>query len=183
MMIKPSTDVMLDLETCGTSAGCVILSIGACTFDLQHEFYERISVLDSDSFGFTEDPGTMAWWDKQNPDMRDEAFSGTVGVVEALDRFSSWFRSLPAKEVFIWGNGADFDQPILKAYYEGMRTKLPWKPFNGRCYRTLKNLYPFIKGPSANASHHHALEDAKWQAVHAREILGRHFHGQQRYQD
>ena len=182
-MIKPSTDVMLDLETCGTSPGCIILSIGACTFDLQHEFYERISVIDSAEYGFTEDPGTMAWWDKQNPDMRDEAFSGSQSVVEVLGRFSDWFKRLPAKSVYVWGNGADFDQPILKAYYEGMLMPVPWKPYNGRCYRTLKNLYPFIKGPTSNASHHHALEDAKWQAVHAREILGRHFQGQQRYQD
>ena len=182
-VLKNSIDVMVDLETCGTKAGCKILSIGAVTFDLQHEFYARISLIDSDSFGFTEDPATMAWWNKQDKAAFDEAMGGQRKVIEVLGSFSDWMKHLPAKEVFIWGNGADFDLPILGAYYAGMCMNIPWKPFNGRCYRTLKNLYPQIKAPAKNAMKHNAVEDAKWQAAHAREILSQHFRKHEQYQD
>jgi hypothetical protein len=166
---------MVDLETLGTSAGCIILSIGACTFDRQFQFYEKISVMDSDRQGFTENPDTMAWWSKQDPAAFKEATSGHLSVEDALGEFSDWYRRLPAPNVYIWGNGADFDLPILREYYEVMKMKVPWKPFNGRCYRTLKNLYPRITIP-ANPNKHNALEDALWQAQHACEILSQHFH-------
>jgi len=182
-MTKNSMDVMLDLETGGTRAGCMILSLGATTFDLQHEFYARISTFDSEQCGFFSDPETKAWWNRQSSEARAEAFSGTRSVVEVLGSFSDWLKRLPAKEVFVWGNGADFDLPILGAYYAGMVMPIPWKPFNGRCYRTLKNLYPQIKAPAKNAQKHNAIEDAKYQALHAREILGQHFHKHATYQD
>lgn len=174
-MTRNSMDVMLDLETAGVSAGCMILSLGAATFNLQHEFYDRINTLDSEEHGFFSDEATKAWWNKQSPEVKAEAFGGTKAVVEVLGNFSDWLKHLPANEIFVWGNGADFDLPILGAYYKKVGMTIPWKPFNGRCYRTLKNLYPWIKAPEKNMMKHNALQDAKYQAYHARELLGTHF--------
>lgn len=181
-MLKNSIDVMVDLETLGVNAGCTILTIGACTFDQNNAFYAKICRIDSDRHGFIEEPDTLAWWAKQDPEVRREAFSGVDPVIKVLGAFSDWITGLPAKDVYIWGNGADFDIPLLKAYYEVCRMKTPWKPFNGRCYRTLKNLYSGIKG-GPKVGHHHALADAKWQAAHAREILSQHFRKHEQYQD
>jgi len=171
-----SIDVMVDLETCGTSAGCIILTIGACTFDQEHKFYTRISERDSEQQGFWRDPSTMAWWNKQDYGVRDEAFSGTVEVIKALGQFSDFLLSLKKqyKNVYIWGNGADFDLPILAHYYHAIDMKIPWEPYNGRCYRTLKNLYKDIK-IGENKGKHNALFDAVAQAAHARRILHEHF--------
>lgn len=59
--------VMLDLETLGRGPGCVILSIGAVTFNpfgegYKHEFTCNIEPEISKQLGFTVDPDTVAWW-------------------------------------------------------------------------------------------------------------------------
>lgn len=174
-----SVDVMIDLETLGLSAGCVILSIGASTFDLQNNFYAKIKIEDSNEQGFLTNVETMNWWQKQDKAAREEAFSGIESVINVLGNFSDWLLTvsrLYEGEVFVWGNGADFDLPILQAYYDKMNMKRPWKPYNGRCYRTLKNLYKDVKAPERDwREKHNALEDAVFQAKHARKILGSHF--------
>jgi exodeoxyribonuclease VIII len=164
---------MVDLETTGIAAGCGILSIGACTFDGSEEFYERISPASSRAEGFVDNMDTLRWWNRQDFRMKEEAFGGTKSVMEVLYAFHDWFRLLDKdhKNIYIWGNGADFDLPILAAYYQKMDRPLPWAPYNGRCFRTLKNLLPHVKPPARVAGKHHALEDAIFQASHARLLL------------
>ena len=171
-----SIDLMIDLETTGTKPGCAILSIGAATFDLEYKFYANIIHASFIEQGLKDDPSTIAWWDKQNAAARNEAFSGTTPLVRALGQFADFLRMLgPAKTTFVWGNGADFDLPILEAAYTAVGMKKPWEPWNGRCYRTLKNLYFDTKAQDANPTKHNALTDAVYQAQHARLILERHF--------
>lgn len=171
---KMAIDIMIDLETCGTRPGCILLTLGAASFSLENNFYEKFSKLDGEKWGFKKDPETMAWWDKQSPEARAEAFSGTTPVIEVLGKFSDYITSFN-QEVFVWGNGADFDLPLLAAYYNLIGMKLPWKPYNGRCYRTLKNLYKDIKMDAFEGMKHSALADAKNQARHAHKILKAHF--------
>ena len=169
-----STDIMLDLETTGVSAGCGILAIGACSFSEDYKFYEKIALSSLSRFpGFFSDGSTMAWWDRQAPDAREEAFSGTTDIITALGKFSDWFQAIPeAKKVkYIWGNGADFDLPILAAAYEACKIEKPWKPYNGRCYRTIKNLHSDVPLNSFRGVKHNALEDAKNQAIHLMKIV------------
>lgn len=172
-----SMDVMVDLETAGTKAGCCILTIGACTFDSSYRFYEKIDINSCKQAGLTEDPATLSWWSKQDALTREEAFSGTQNLVMVLGKFSDWYRKLPEAEKtkFIWGNGADFDLPILEAAYTAVKMVKPWQPYNGRCYRTLKNLYRDVKMNTFSGMKHNALTDAVNQAAHAREILRIHF--------
>jgi len=171
---KSIEDVMLDLETCGTDPGCIVLSIGACTFDEKEKFYERISVQSSRLY-LVEDIETMRWWQKQDARMREEAFGGTKDLVQVLDAFYEWFRNLNNKDyknTYVWGNGADFDLPILKAAYKAVDRPVPWSPWNGCCYRTFKGrLLPHVKAPPRQSVKHHALEDAIYQAAHARLLL------------
>ena len=172
-----SVDVMLDLETTGISAGCGILSIGACTFDLTKTFYTSVNLQSCLDAGLINHASTMQWWDKQSPEAKEAAFSGERSITEACGMFSDWFRSLdaPQKAKFIWGNGADFDLPILGAAYKAIGMSNPWEAYNGRCYRTLKNLYQAIKMDKFTGVKHNALQDAKNQAVHATAILKTHF--------
>lgn len=174
-MKAKSLDVMLDLETCGTAPGSVILAIGACTFDLQHTFYEKISLDDSQAQGFITDNNTLAWWNTQAPAVREEAFSGTLPVVNALGNFADWYRILPAEKRFLWGNGAGFDQQLLATAYRWVGMVQPWEYKEERCYRTLKNLYFNIKADPFEGDKHNALADAQNQAIHARKILSFHF--------
>lgn len=176
-----SIDIMVDLETTGVSAGCGILAIGACSFLGKYTFYDRIHPHSCLTAGLKEDPETLKWWNKQDRAARDEAFSGTKDLVMVLGQFADFLRCLPApsKVVYLWGNGADFDLPILSAAYSAVGMKTPWEPFNGRCYRTLKNLYKPIAMREFEGLKHTALADAKNQAAHAREILRIHFDKQQ----
>lgn len=172
-----SIDVMLDLETTGTKAGCCILAIGACSFSQEFTFYEKINLESCKIAGLRNEIETLKWWEKQTKEARDEAFSGTKDLITVLGQFSDFLRLLPAtaKTTFVWGNGADFDLPILQAAYAKAGMKTPWEPFNGRCYRTLKNLYKTIEMRKFEGLKHNALADAKNQAMHAREILRIHF--------
>lgn len=174
--MKESTvveNVMLDLETLGTRPGYGILSIGACTFDLKHKFYDRISPDDARSH-FKENIDTLRWWSRQVSVVREEAFGGTKPTVEVLCSFRDWFWSLNSgdiKNTFIWGNGASFDISILEHVYEELGISLPWTSKNGRCYRTLKKLLPHVTAEPRAGNHHHALDDAIHQAKHASVLL------------
>ena len=164
---------MIDLETGGLKAGCPVLAIGACSFDSSEKFYQKISLDSCLSAGLKILPETMAWWDKQDPRAREEAFSGTKDLVMVLGEFSDWFIGLQRTkgDIYIWGNGADFDLPILSAAYQAVEMKEPWKPYNGRCYRTLKNLFYDVKPDKFEGIKHTALADAEFQAAHALKIL------------
>lgn len=164
------SDIMLDLETTGTRPGCCILSIGACTFDEKATFYETISHSSCISLSLKDSPDTMAWWSRQAPIARMEAFSGTNDLIAVLGKFSDWYKQRLGTK-FIWGNGADFDLPILVACYDAIGMKQPWAPYNGRCYRTLKNLFKDIPIAKFEGIRHNALDDARMQSRHALAIL------------
>ena len=168
-------NIMIDLETLGTKPGCIILSIGACSFgDIstpKKTFYSTIDISSSQLAGLTSDHNTVSWWDKQDPEIKKEAFSGTEPLYEVLHNFSDWLSSFN-KEVILWGNGIDFDIPILGAAYELSRITVPWEYYNSRCYRTLKNLFPDFKQPTPPRKHN-ALSDAITQALHAELLLRR----------
>lgn len=170
-----SIDIMIDLETMGVSAGCAILSIGAVTLDEKHKFYAKICLDSCSPAGLKIDLDTIAWWQKQSKEARGEAFSGTKDLVLVLGEFADWFRMVEKLEgtAFLWGNGADFDLPILGAAYEAVGMKKPWKPFNGRCYRTIKNWARFkdITPDPFEGVKHNALADAIFQARHLIKIL------------
>jgi hypothetical protein len=172
---KMAIDIMIDLETTGVSAGCGILSIGACTFDLKYKFYQKIDLKSCHHHGLVDYPDTIAWWERQHQIAKEEAFSGTKDLVLVLGEFHDWMRGIVKIEgdAFYWGNGADFDIPILNKAYEkaGMKSPLSYKPFNGRCFRTLKNLWKEVKADPMEGIAHTALADAMSQANHAMKIL------------
>lgn len=163
---------MIDLETMGTRPGDVILSIGAVMFDvngIHDEFYIAIDPKDSKAQGFKAQKSTLEWWAKQVPAAQQAAFGGKETIRGALDSFDVWLRSQGYKDIRVWGNGADFDQPILTAAFNTLKMETPWKFYNSRCYRTVKGLYPTVR-LERTGTHHNALDDAKTQATHLIEI-------------
>lgn len=171
---QDAVNVMIDLETLGTSAGCAILSIGAQTFRSSKSrfYYEKIDPKDSRLY-LREDIETLRWWNKQDARMKAEAFSGVQDLLPVLDDFAAWLKDISKDpdKLFVWGNGADFDPPILAAAYERFDRPIPWKPWHALCYRTLKELLPQVKAPPRASASHHALEDAIYQAEHAALLL------------
>ena len=66
--------VMIDLETLGTKADSVIISIGAVKFDLDSEqmddngFYASVSIDSNLERGRKIDEDTLLWWLQQSTD-------------------------------------------------------------------------------------------------------------------
>lgn len=172
--------ISLDLETLGTRAGCVILSIGAVGFDphtraLGPKIYITINQKSCEAAGLTVDRGTLGWWMRQSEEARavlHETRSGGVTLQDALEQLSSFMRQF-GSEVRPWTCGASFDLPILSHAYAAIGKRPPWKYTNERCYRTLKSIIPTITIQRGAGTHHNALDDAIAQAEHAMQIMGR----------
>lgn len=173
-------NVMLDLETLGTSAGCTVMSIGAVAFDVDQlktgpEFHVIISRDSCARLGLFEDSSTVDWWDQQSVEARqtlDHATEAGLTCQEACGQFRAYLdlvsgRVEGERDVLkVWGNGSDFDQPILAKVYDVIGQKPPWEFYNSRCYRTLKGLAPYPK-LTRLGTFHNAVDDARTQATHA----------------
>ena len=165
-------DIMVDIETLGTTPGSVVLSIGAIMFDpeaglLGPTFYEEINQQSCFDIGCTTDASTILWWNRQSADAR-AVLDSTVAkpIQDVLHLFSSFVESTHSKSVRIWGNGSDFDNVLIISLYNKCNRIPNWKYYNHRCFRTLKNLFPGVpKGE--NTGKHNALNDAIAQADHA----------------
>lgn len=173
MSTQPShfVDVMIDLETLGLKQGCQILSLGAISFNLgcKEEFYSNIER----DYRFYVDESTVAWWEKQDPHALAAAYAKGDLTSVVLTKFSEYLaglESLYGYPVRVWGNAASFDIKILEYAYEIVRIPVPWKYYNEMCYRTLKNLVPSLLCPKPVLTHH-ALEDARVQAIHAEQLF------------
>lgn len=168
-------NIMVDLETLGSTPGCSILSIGAVKFDaegLGSEYY-RIIRHNSCPQLFEEDD-TVAWWNRQAPEARkildDVKGDKAIPLQDALIGFNKFVKLSGIRWTTVWGNGSDFDNAILACAYRAAKVQPEWKFWNNRCYRTLKNLHgdvPFNR----QGTYHNALDDAKSQAEHAVLIL------------
>ena len=159
---------MLDLETMGTSANAPIIAIGAVSFDrdgVYDEFYQQISLADNMLHGRKPDASTIIWWLQQSDDAR-AAFAQNNHSHQldiTLMAFTDWFNL--GRLVEVWGNGASFDNAILADAYRSVGLEQPWKFWNDRCYRTVKEMHRHVKLERVG-THHNALDDARSQALH-----------------
>lgn len=166
---------MLDLETMGNSKNAAIISIGAVLFDNnglvdKGEFYSEINLQTCIDCGLQMDASTVMWWMGQDSQAKRAFIDNNYAehLIVVLENLSKWISKHKVEEV--WGNGASFDNAILSNAYTKCKIEQPWKFWNDRCYRTLKNLYPSVK-LNRVGTHHHALDDAKSQALHLVEIF------------
>jgi exodeoxyribonuclease VIII len=166
-------NVMLDLETMGLSPTSAIVSIGAVRFDFQtglgDTFYKVVDLESAVNSGLNLDASTVQWWMQQSDAAREVFKQQGEPLSVVLMEFARWLGA--PKEVVMWGNGSDFDNVILRNAYEVRKQYVPWMFWNNRCYRTVKSLFPEVK-PETPVIKHHALEDAKAQALTLIKMLG-----------
>lgn len=163
-------NLMIDLEIMGSGSNAAIVAIGAVKFDeskVYEEFYQRITLKSSVNLGLDVDPETILWWMRQSDEARKEIVCAENNISEALDSLCNWIND---KDVVVWGNGSDFDNVIFTNAYKKANKSLPWKFWNNRCYRTVKNLFSDVPMQFVGTKHN-ALTDAKNQALHLIEIL------------
>lgn len=174
MMSKPRAQVAIDLETLSTSPAAVMLSIGAVAVcestGTRLQFYAATSV-DSQP-GRKTDASTLIWWDKQSTEARkalDYAHSEDCPPLsQALDQLTDWLGKLgETHDVYVWGNGADFDIGILSHAYKEISNFVPWDFRKVRDMRTLYDLtlrFGLTISVPRVGTHHNALDDAQFQA-------------------
>lgn len=160
--------VMIDLETLGTVADSVILSLGAVRFDLDSDeigeegFYRSISIDSNTDYKRRVQEDTLIWWMGQSTAAQKVFTEPKETLQTALCEFSDW---LSDDKAFMWSMGADFDLPMLAHAYKQHIIEIPWKFWNSRCARTYKNLPGAEKvNVQRFGTHHNALQDAVYQA-------------------
>ena len=177
--------VMIDLETLGTVASAVILSIGAVKFDLESGaiaddgFYASISIDSNLDYGRRIQEDTLLWWLKQPAAAQQVFHENKMALPEALESFSDWMET---DDKHVWSNGADFDLPMIAHAYHQVQLTLPWKYWNSNCVRTYKKL-PGARDVKIQTSgvKHNALSDAYNQAqlvcaIHKKLFIGQSGH-------
>lgn len=162
-------NLMLDLETLGTSPGCVVLSIGAVQFTrdgISGEFHTHIDLESSFEAGLVMEPRTVMWWLDQSKEAQNAFLQAeTFPLVDALSALIDTFKW---KDLRVWANGASFDFPILKAAFQAADLEPPWRFYNEMDYRSIKNLVPkevLNKLRVHPGIAHDALDDARAQAL------------------
>ena len=163
-------NIMVDLETLGTSPNSMILSIGAVKFgngEILDSFYERVDPNSQIKYNLDIDANTFKWWLQQSDDARKELTLPGQPIEAVLNWFAEWAFEV---NVRVWGNGATMDNVILSNAYHKVGIPRPWSYKDDMCYRTIKNLYPDMK-IEQNGVYHNALDDAKSQAIHLMKMI------------
>ncbi|EOY2545427.1 3'-5' exoribonuclease [Escherichia coli] len=162
----------VDLETMGTNPDAPINSIGGTFFDpatgeMGPEFSKAI---DLETSGGIIDRKTIKWWAKRSREAQSAIFTDEISLDVALRLFIEFIeKNSGGCFVQVWGNGANFDNVILRRSYERQGIPCPWLYYNDRDVRTIVELgnaigfdvrmaIPFEGVP------HNALDDARHQA-------------------
>ena len=170
--------LMIDLETMGTNPDAPINSIGGKFFDpetgeMGPEFSKTI---DLDTAGGVIDRDVIKWWLKQSREAQSAILTDEIPLDDALLQLRE-FIDENSGEFFVqvWGNGANFDNTILRRSYERQGIPCPWRYYNDRDVRTIVELGKAIDFDARTAipfegERHNALDDARYQAKYVSAI-------------
>ncbi|EFI8244093.1 exonuclease [Escherichia coli] len=170
--------LMIDLETMGKNPDAPIISIGAIFFDPQTGDMgpEFSKTIDLETAGGVIDRGTIKWWLKQSREAQSAIMTDEIPLDDALLQLRE-FIDENSGEFFVqvWGNGANFDNTILRRSYERQGIPCPWRYYNDRDVRTIVELGKAIDFDARTAipfkgERHNALDDARYQAKYVSAI-------------
>ncbi|EFE7714681.1 3'-5' exoribonuclease domain-containing protein [Escherichia coli] len=170
--------LMIDLETMGKNPDAPIISIGAIFFDPQTGDMgpEFSKTIDLETAGGVIDRDTIKWWLKQSREAQSAILSDEIPLDDALLQLRE-FIAENSSEFFVqvWGNGANFDNVILRRSYERQGIPCPWHYHNDRDVRTIVELGKAIDFDARTAipfegERHNALDDARYQAKYVSAI-------------
>ena len=170
--------LMIDLETMGKNPDAPIISIGAIFFDPQTGDMgpEFSKTIDLETAGGVIDRDTIKWWLKQSREAQSAIMTDEIPLDDALLQLRE-FIDENSGEFFVqvWGNGANFDNTILRRSYEWQGIPCPWRYYNDRDVRTIVELGKAIDFDARTAipfegERHNALDDARYQAKYVSAI-------------
>lgn len=169
--------VMLDLETFGSKAGCVVRSIGACLFNphsvgFTETFYANIDHQSCIDAGLQVEQATADWWSRQDQAAQECLTTDLRPLSVIAVTFKAWFRHHGATHV--WCHGASFDVPIWEAAARAVNENVPWHYTKVLDTRTLYHIGAFnVKSVPSVGVAHNALDDCKFQVACVQTAIGR----------
>jgi hypothetical protein len=193
-LVLTNIHLMVDIETMGTAIDSPVITICAVLFDPRQQddvsvlqrrgFLRRVDVKDAVDHSAGIDGDTLRFWLNQ----KDEAIKALVGTdsvplktaLEDLrqyavhrwpksdDKFFAGHSQFPVS-CLVWANSPDFDCKILEHAFQRVEDMFPFRFFQFRCLRTLKDL-AWPNGPDsipkfATGAKHDAMADAVNQAL------------------
>ncbi|EFD0972442.1 exonuclease [Escherichia coli] len=170
--------LMIDLETMGKNPDAPIISIGAIFFDPQTGDMgpEFSKTVDLETAGGVIDRDTIKWWLKQSREAQSAIMTDEIPLDDALLQLRE-FIDENSGEFFVqvWGNGATFDNVILRRSYERQGIPCPWRYTNDRDVRTMVALGLMMDFDARTTipfegERHNALHDARYQAKYVSAI-------------
>ncbi len=178
--------LMIDLETMGKNPDAPIISIGAIFFDPQTgEMGPEFSkTIDLDTAGGVIDRDVIKWWLKQSREAQSAIMTDEIPLDDALLQLREFITENSGEFfVHVWGNGANFDNTILRRSYERQGIPCPWRYCNDRDVRTIVELGKAIDFDARTTipfegERHNALDDARYQAKYVSAIWQKLIPGQ-----
>ncbi len=163
---------MIDIETLGTAADCIVLSVGCVRFTLDGletdapPLYVRVDMGEQLAAGRTLSPPTLKWWFGQEKAAQEALFDVRTPLVRIMELRVRLENHLIGVDR-IWAHGAHFDIAILDHMFRGLSS--PWSFRDVRDDRTIWDLVdgdPHFteRTPRAGVAHN-ALDDARTQAL------------------
>ncbi|MEB7740952.1 3'-5' exoribonuclease [Escherichia coli] len=178
--------LMTDLETMGKNPDAPIVSMVAVFFDpaTGETGPEFSKTIDLETAGGIIDRDTIKWWLKKSREAQSAILTDEIPLDDALLQFRE-FIDENSGEFFVqvWGNGANFDNVILRRSYERQDIPCPWRYTNDRDVRTMVALGLVMDFDARNViafegERHNALHDARYQAKYVSAIWQKLFPGQ-----
>lgn len=192
------TDIMVDIETLGTSPNAMIVQIAAVRFDPatrlisspEGAFNFHVKPTGSPAIDGDMDFDTVRWWLSQEPAAQQRVFAPATGfgghVGTGVMAFCAWVEQQGPFE-HVWANAPTFDLVLLKRTFDrtldsfpriGMEGDQPLRrwPFtykDERDFRTLKTIGRRlgVPEPVRVGVSHDALDDCFHQVAWAMDIL------------
>ena len=170
--------LMIDLETMGKNPDAPINALAGKFFDpatgeMGPEFSKTI---DLETAGGVIDRDTIKWWLKQSREAQSAILTDEIPLDDALLQLRE-FIDENSGEFFVqvWGNGATFDNVILRRSYERQGIPCPWRYTNDRDVRTMVALGLVMDFDARSVitfegERHNALHDARYQAKYVSAI-------------
>jgi len=168
-------NIMLDIETLGTSSNSIIVSIAAVAFNFKDDITEDLllncSPKSSKALGMVSDADTVQWWAEQPAEVRNAWMVDQRPITDALTTLSE-FAGTQWKNVVWWSNGMNFDFPVLEWSYKAATIPVPWKYWNLRDVRTVYSVFDlnFREFPRVG-KYHNAIDDCKTQIAALKSVL------------
>lgn len=177
------SDAMLDLETMGTRPGDAVISVGIQLFDgrtgeLGPGAKVNLDIEKVMAAGFGATGSTIKFWISQNEAATMAALENPSDLVQGLMAVADFFTDGEGgvnEEINVWGNGAAFDNVLLREMYQRLNLQEPWAFWNDRCFRTMRAEFDPDRRlqPEFEGEKHDALADARHQAKWLINILAK----------